>query len=98
MRSSLLTISFRFAAVVLTFALAGVAQAADTHQVPATATVHDMQRAASDGNADTAIGWNIDYPSQLGPEGPRASATAGRTTPMAGSRDDASLAQQRAGR
>ena len=89
MRSSTRSSARRFAVIALTFGLIGAAQATDTHQLSAvSAPAQNQQQATA---AETRTDWNIDYPSQLGPEGPRA-------TTLTESHKDTSLAQQAAGR
>lgn len=92
MRSSTRSIAFRFAAIALAFGLTGAVQAADTHKLPsASATARNNQQASADGAFETRTDWNIDYPSQLGPEGPR-------TTTLTASQKGTSLARQPASR
>jgi len=96
MRSSLFSASsLRLAALALTFGLAGVAQAADTPDLSAkTPAMQDSQRVAS-GDAGSRIDWNVDYPSQLGPEGPQAAnARAARPTAAAETPNRIATAQQ----
>jgi hypothetical protein len=88
MRSSTRSIAFRFAAIALAFGLIGTVQAADTHT---SATVQNSQQAAADGASETRTDWNIDYPSQLGPEGPRV-------TTLTASQKDTSVERQSASR
>ncbi|NII74103.1 hypothetical protein FHW84_002688 [Dyella sp. SG562] len=72
MRTSLLSFPVRLAAAALTLGMAIVAQATDTPTTPAADhAMHIGQPAAESDSADR-IDWNIDYPSQLGPEGPQA--------------------------
>ena len=88
MRSALFPASLRFVSVALALGLAGVAQAASAPPLPATSvTVQDDQRAATNDHLDTRIEWNVDYPSQIGPDGPRTQSSW-----TAATRDDASLA------
>lgn len=69
MRASVLSASLRFAAMAMALGLAGAVQAADVPVQRATSAIQQSHPSA----ADTArIDWNIDYPSQLGPEGPVA--------------------------
>ena len=69
MRASLLSASFRFAAVALALGVAGAVQAAAAPARPAPTAIQQGKPPA----ADTArADGNIDYPSQLGPEGPAA--------------------------
>lgn len=92
MRTSLLA-SFRLAAFALSLGLAGIAQAAATHDLPAaSASVQDSQRhTASDGAA--RIDWNIDYPSQLGPEGPQLTRVTQPIKSIDAAQDTAALAR-----
>ncbi|GAA0700060.1 hypothetical protein ISN75_12015 [Dyella marensis] len=97
MRSSIISLPFRFAAIALAIGLAGAADAAAASNPPTpAAAAQDGQRTAPDGTA-SGVDRNVDYPSQLGPEGPRsggtASLAAAHRTP-----DGAALAQQPAAR
>lgn len=72
MRTFFLSLSARLAAAALTLGMAGLAQAADTPNAPpADTAAHVGPQTASSGVSDR-IDWNVDYPSQLGPEGPQA--------------------------
>lgn len=73
MRTSFLSISFRLAAA-LTLSMAGMAQAADTGQPSATHAEQRDSRQNARNETAHRVAWNIDYPSQLGPEGPQLSA------------------------
>jgi hypothetical protein len=84
MRSSTRSIAFRFAVIALAFGLVGAVQAADMHT---STTVQNNQQATADGASETRTDWNIDYPSQLGPEGPRV-------TTLTASQKDTSVARQ----
>ena len=90
MRSVLFSTALSFTAAALTLGLSGAVQATATHPSPhASAPVSADPRTAPNGDLDTRVDRNIDYPSQIGPEGPRTKANT---------RDDAALAQQPASR
>jgi hypothetical protein len=75
MRSSIISLPFRFAAIALAIGLAGAAHAAAVSNPPAPAAAQDGQRIAPD-DTPSGVDRNVDYPSQLGPEGPRPGDTA----------------------
>lgn len=75
MRSSALSIAGRFGVVALTFGLIGAVHAADARNLPSASADAQNSQQATDA-IEAPADWNVDYPSQLGPEGPRVVTTA----------------------
>ena len=83
MRTFFLSLSARLAAAALTLGMAGLAQAADTPSAPATGAAAQIGMQDASSSRSDRIDWNVDYPSQLGPEGPQADSHARPTNSAA---------------
>ena len=87
--------SRRFTLLALAFGLAGTGQAFAADSMPAAMPTHVAMEAAEASSAQAGADWNVDYPSQLGPEGPSSNGARAGDRSVANVRPHGDTAQVR---